>query len=154
MKKNESGRTMVEIMGVIAIIGVLSVVGVWSYGTAMKKHKSNEIMREINVRANQVSSKLLIGGTIDSMDGFENAFLPIGECSFNAVAGPGANQFSIILNGTVPDEVCRQIYSEIGSNTALLAIGQSGDNYTSADDCEHQKARPSLYFVFNNDMSH
>ena len=37
-RKNESGRSMVEMLGVLAIVGVLSVGGVYGYGVAMKKH--------------------------------------------------------------------------------------------------------------------
>ena len=34
MMKNESGRSMVEMLGVLAIIGVLSVGGIAGYTTA------------------------------------------------------------------------------------------------------------------------
>ena len=44
MKKNlmELGRSMVEMLGVLAIIGVLSIVGIQGYKKAMNKHKANE----------------------------------------------------------------------------------------------------------------
>ena len=38
-RKGERGRSMVEMLGVLAIIGVLSVGGISAYGVAMKKHK-------------------------------------------------------------------------------------------------------------------
>ncbi len=41
-KNNESGRSMVEMLGVLAIIGVLSVGGIAGYRTAMDRHKANE----------------------------------------------------------------------------------------------------------------
>ena len=34
---NENGRSMVEMLGVLAIIGVLSVAGIGGYSMAMKK---------------------------------------------------------------------------------------------------------------------
>ena len=43
MMKNESGRSMVEMLGVLAIIGVLSVGGIAGYTMAMRKYKANEI---------------------------------------------------------------------------------------------------------------
>ena len=43
MMKNESGRSMVEMLGVLAIIGVLSVGGIAGYTMAMNKYKANEI---------------------------------------------------------------------------------------------------------------
>ena len=40
----ESGRSMVEMLGVLAIIGVLSVGGIAGYTTAMRSHRANEIV--------------------------------------------------------------------------------------------------------------
>ena len=45
-RQEESGRSMVEMLGVLAIIGVLSVGGIAGYTTAMNKH------REMNVQQN------------------------------------------------------------------------------------------------------
>ncbi|MGN0919545.1 MAG: hypothetical protein ACI4OR_02145 [Alphaproteobacteria bacterium] len=44
MKKNETGRSMVEMLGVLAIIGVLSVGGIAGYTMAMNKYRANEIL--------------------------------------------------------------------------------------------------------------
>ena len=46
MKKiwNQTGRSMVEILGVLAIMGVLSVLGVYSYRYAMLRLKANEVI--------------------------------------------------------------------------------------------------------------
>jgi len=45
MRRNESGRSMVEMLGVLAIVGVLSVMGIYGYTTAMRKHRINEILQ-------------------------------------------------------------------------------------------------------------
>jgi len=44
MMNNENGRSMVEMLGVLAIIGVLSVAGIAGYSMAMKKYRANEIL--------------------------------------------------------------------------------------------------------------
>ena len=44
MKNNETGRSMVEMLGVLAIIGVLSVGGIAGYTMAMRKYKANEVL--------------------------------------------------------------------------------------------------------------
>ena len=41
---NENGRSMVEMLGVLAIIGVLSVAGIAGYTMAMQKYRANEIV--------------------------------------------------------------------------------------------------------------
>lgn len=48
MKDNELGRSMIEMLGVIAIIGVLTVGGIAGYSKAMEKY-------QINKTANQIS---------------------------------------------------------------------------------------------------
>ena len=42
MKINEIGRSMVEMLGVLAIIGILSATGLYGYHKAMIKHKTNK----------------------------------------------------------------------------------------------------------------
>ena len=49
MKNNQSGRSMVEMLGVLAIIGVLSAGGLAGYSKAMFKHKLNATMDQITM---------------------------------------------------------------------------------------------------------
>ena len=44
MMNDENGRSMVEMLGVLAIIGVLSVAGIAGYSMAMRKLKANNII--------------------------------------------------------------------------------------------------------------
>ena len=46
----ETGRSMVEMLGVLAVIGVLSVGGIAAYKNAMNKHEANSIRNEVNRR--------------------------------------------------------------------------------------------------------
>ena len=48
MKKNENGRSMVEMLGVLAIIGVLSAGALAGYSKAMTQHKLNKHTQEIS----------------------------------------------------------------------------------------------------------
>ena len=45
MKKlnSQSGRSMVEMLGVLAIIGVLSVGGIAGYSLSMRRHRANQV---------------------------------------------------------------------------------------------------------------
>ena len=43
-KKHESGRSMVEMLGVLAIIGVLSVGGIAGYSLSMRRHRANQVV--------------------------------------------------------------------------------------------------------------
>ena len=65
MKKSESGRSMVEMLGVLAIIGVLSVGGIAGYSLGMRKHRANQIADTVSkyavVAYNQCQQKRLNG---------------------------------------------------------------------------------------------
>lgn len=45
---NQSGRSMVEMLGVLAIIGVLSVGGIAGYAKAMQKYKLNKTEDQVS----------------------------------------------------------------------------------------------------------
>ncbi|MBQ8671252.1 MAG: hypothetical protein IJ525_01890 [Alphaproteobacteria bacterium] len=54
--KNESGRSMIEMLGVLAIIGVLSVGGIAGYSKAMTKYRINKTIEQITLIAGNVRS--------------------------------------------------------------------------------------------------
>ena len=51
----QSGRSMVEMLGVLAIIGVLSVGAITGYGKAMFKYKLNKQTEQLNQLINTVT---------------------------------------------------------------------------------------------------
>ena len=48
-RSEQNGRSMVEMLGVLAIIGVLSVGGIAGYSKAMTKFKINKSMDQISM---------------------------------------------------------------------------------------------------------
>ncbi len=52
--KSENGRSMVEMLGVLAIIGVLSVGAIAGYSKAMEKYKLNKHAEAVNMLINNV----------------------------------------------------------------------------------------------------
>ena len=61
MRNNESGRSMVEMLGVLAIMGVLSIGGIAGYTYAMNRLKANDIIDGVNKRAVALSTYTLLG---------------------------------------------------------------------------------------------
>lgn len=60
---NESGRSMVEMLGVLAIIGVLSIGGIAGYVLAMHRNMANETANQITM-----ASAILQTGQIPDED--------------------------------------------------------------------------------------
>ena len=49
IKTNETGRSMIEMLGVLAIIGVLSVGGIAGYSKDMNKFKNNKVADNVSM---------------------------------------------------------------------------------------------------------
>ena len=54
MRINEQGRSMIEMLGVLAIVGVLSVGGIAGYSKAMNKFKTNKLIDQVNMMSTNI----------------------------------------------------------------------------------------------------
>ena len=107
-KSEQKGRSMIEMLGVLAIIGVLSVGGIAGYSKAMQKYRINKTIEQItlvvgNVQSFYASSKDYAG--LDGQSG-SSAHTPI-----------SADALKIISKAKlVPDEM-------IENNDIVTALG-------------------------------
>ena len=69
MKMNENGRSMVEMLGVLAIIGVLSAGGLAGYSKAMFKHKLNSTMEQITMLVTNIRTMYGTQGNYKGLSG-------------------------------------------------------------------------------------
>ena len=80
MKKvNESGRSMVEMLGVLAIIGVLSVGGIMGYARAMQNWRANEIIEACN--------RLIVVAETENVAGAATTYASAGFKTANVAGG-------------------------------------------------------------------
>jgi type II secretory pathway pseudopilin PulG len=70
--KSQSGRSMVEMLGVLAIIGVLSVGGIYGYTVAMRSNRVNEIAHGVSML--NTMGQALNNGQGDARLNYEDAF--------------------------------------------------------------------------------
>ena len=68
---NQSGRSMVEMLGTLAIIGVLSVGGIMGYSYGMDKYRANRTMNDVRLRAMDVLAQFNATGDA-SLDNWKN----------------------------------------------------------------------------------
>ena len=66
----QSGRSMVEMLGVLAIIGVLSVGGIAGYSKAMAKYKTNQTLDQLSMLITNIRT---LYATQPSFNGLSNA---------------------------------------------------------------------------------
>ena len=79
----ESGRSMIEMLGVLAIIGVLSVGGIAGYSKAMMKYRINKTIEQISLVSGNVRTFFAQQGNFDGLgisptsNGLEDGFIII-----------------------------------------------------------------------------
>ena len=65
---NENGRSMVEMLGVLAIIGVLSVGGIAGYSKAMNKYKINKTTDQVSMLVANIRTIFSSQGNYKDLD--------------------------------------------------------------------------------------
>ena len=117
----ECGRSMVEMLGVLAIIGILSVTGIIGYTVAMRKYRANEIAQAVSMLA--VSAKTANYGAgvdvnTDYEDLIEDASLPAEATTLQALAdddGKFKKEIELVIDDT--PELCLAVKNIFGTNT-------------------------------------
>lgn len=61
--QNETGRSLLEILGMLAIMSILSIVGAWAYRLAMDRNKANLLINEAQKRAVIIASQIGLNNT-------------------------------------------------------------------------------------------
>ncbi len=60
-KQMQKGRSMVEMLGVLAVVGVLSIGGIYGYKMAMNYYQANQIAHEVNLISHDLKIKVAQG---------------------------------------------------------------------------------------------
>ncbi len=68
MKVNQSGRSMIEMLGVLAIIGVLSVGGIAGYSKAMSKYRTNKVLDQVAMLVTNIRTMYAQQQTYGNLD--------------------------------------------------------------------------------------
>lgn len=144
-KQDESGRSMVEILGVLAIIGVLSIGGIAGYTYAMNKRHANELFNEANQRATVISGQIMFGNA-PSLSEFERqnfgyAFIDNNVYNTAGTATWSGTDKSFALKLTnVNKYVCQNLKGMVGDIVQGFSPSDCQDNAT-------------VLLMYNNDLT-
>ena len=122
-KNNQSGRSILEMLGVLAVMGVLTVGALVGYNYAMKIYRVNEIVEEMNRQSVLASSAKSIGVDLPenewntSAAGFEIEYSPIYEED-----GVKYDNFFTITIKNVPDELLEMLIKKDGGKAYQILI--------------------------------
>lgn len=67
IKSNQNGRSMIEMLGVLAIIGVLSVGGIVGYSKAMNKYKTNQVLNGVTHTINNIKALFMAQNNVSGL---------------------------------------------------------------------------------------
>ena len=129
-QKQESGRSLTEMMGVLAVIGIITVVGIRLFNSAMDRHRANELIYEANKRATTVAMQITAG--------HENLYVsehtdPPGYTFGAEFSASNPSQFKITIDG-VSWDVCQQMKNQVGPGTPIRHMNETCTEITFNND--------------------
>ena len=112
--RNECGRSMVEMLGVLAIIGLLSIIGLAGFKWGLDKHKVNEIVYNIGAAGISMSS------------GQRVRFVPTSGVTYTMKEIPSVGRNAYIQIDIEDSDVCKD----------LKEVYEDDPNWAVIGDCE------------------
>ena len=122
-----TGRSMVEMLGVLAIIGVLSVGAISGYSKAMFKYKLNKHAEQMNTVINAVARNAHSFGNIGAGTSLVNIFIKMGEIPQEMIKSGDANHIFDIFGQSW------LIFVNSENRTIFLATDENSSLRTSSD---------------------
>ena len=115
---NESGRSMVEMLGVLAIIGVLSIGGIAGYSLAMNRYRANEILNVASMVSIAAVSKNGGAGGAASLNDVDSPAVP----ALTSISADANGVVTIKVDGDY-EKVAKLVRQLSGARTDQTANG-------------------------------
>jgi len=127
--QRQFGRSMIEMLGVLAIIGVLSIGGLLGYRRAVNNHQANQILDDANRLAFAVIES---NQTFQANSFMEEDFIDsvpyTGTYNLDAFMAAGG-QFGIVVTN-VPRGVCESLISKASIEYKVRVMPGSEERYS------------------------
>ena len=106
---NQKGRSIVEMLGVLAVMGVLSVTGIWAYAKAIDSHKANRILNDLNARIHDCSAQMVMMNKDEcQLSSFPDKM----DNTYSTSVQKIDNDFFKVIISDVPQKICQQILNK------------------------------------------
>ncbi len=154
---SQSGRSMVEMLGVLAIIAILSIGGIVGFRLAMNYYQANQIAHEMNImrtdaqiKIAQGTEKLILGEPYDPISestlghiqfnddypvDFACALADDETVELSNISCHVANAYYIELQN-IPEGVCRPLAELVNGMNNIIAFNVNKDEYPETGKCE------------------
>ncbi len=161
VQSHDSGRSMVEMLGVLAVVGVLSIVGIMGYSYAMKKYQANKVAAELNLLSNQMAMimeqphdgdfELSLG------EPYDNGTLTAGAYAFSYGCGSDSTVKETCAEDeyayyarleNVPEELCQTLAQTTQFLSYLTEQQVNGEIDTTGTNCIESETGNALVLFF------
>ncbi len=152
----ESGRSMIEMLGVLAIMGVITVGAVAMISAAMRSQKRNTVQDEVAQITTGVRQLL---GEYDDFSGIDNStiFAAIGVSNKNPYGGnyelsvnpSDTRQFMVEITGLNKSD-CEYFKAKAWSDSAIYQIsdGKVGGAEADPSNCTAENGKNLIRVIF------
>ncbi|MDD3668937.1 MAG: type II secretion system protein [Alphaproteobacteria bacterium] len=143
-RRREFGRTMVEILAVLAIIGVLSILALLGYGYAVRYYRANEILGSVNIERTAVFTQYRNNSTFTPSEG-----RIAGMYDYKREVLPDDDGFVVNVEN-VSGDVCASVLQRRWDAPSLYLINGARVEDFNADPCFSggENASVRMGFVF------
>ncbi|MGN0919215.1 MAG: Tfp pilus assembly protein FimT/FimU, partial [Alphaproteobacteria bacterium] len=139
----QSGRSMVEMLGVLAIIGVLSVAGIVGFKNAMDKNLANTIINEAVINHIQLYASLNKSNT--NWQDVQNTLYPM-QSKYDK------NENDYIRIKDIPEKLCQQLLN-MKTNEILFYTAENEKMTTCSENNNMVIGFKPEAILFNSDSS-
>ena len=146
----ECGRSMVEMLGVLAVMGLLTIIGIAGFKIAMNKAKANSLVADMNRLAHVVSMDKFSGYSTDAINRAVAEHNNDTEYPAECNSAFKSSMFSLETQNAIDKELCEQV-AALGWKVpvGMFVNGIEKKNF-AAEDCTDSN---TLTWVFMDDLS-
>ena len=123
-----TGRSMVEMLGVLAIIGVLSIGAIAGYSKAMMKYKLNKYAEQMNTVINAVARNAHSFGNLGAATTLTPIFIKMGEIPTEMIKAGNTRYIYDVFGQSW------RIFTNSDNSVIFLATDGNSSLRTSSDD--------------------
>ena len=156
-KSHQSGRSMIEMLGVLAIIGVLSIGGIAGYSKAMEKHNINKLKDQLStivanltmVLANgRDSAQITSTSVAKALNILPSEMVISNGCRHalggNCYVGPGGPKGNFTLRfADLPKSACIELVTFYTPSNGMVAINSRNNIWGTAETCNTEDGSPN-----------
>ena len=151
LNQNELGRSMVEMLGVLAVMGLLTIIGIAGFKIAMNKAKANSLVADMNRLAHIVVMDKFSGYGADAINRAVEEHNQDTEYPATCNSTFKSTMFSLTLKNPIDKEMCEQVANLGWAVPQGVFLNEVEKTNFAAEDCTDSN---TLTWVFMDDLSH